>query len=1000
MGRWAALGGTTVARLGTALAALAAVIVLMLFGLAALTSAPTLQIDAAAMTSPAPVVHPVRAPQAEHAAAVEVDLANHASEITVTGTTGPRSTVSVVVNDVPAANDYVGAGGPFTIAHVPVPNDGWNSVAVASTAWHGIRLTSTRLNFGVVNPKPTPAAILFAADAAAGTSDVRLLGRAAPRDPIIVYDSAQPKAGATPHPDAKVVARLRAENDGSFQQTVSLPSGTHELWAATLGCADARCSSGAAHTVSIDHSAPPPAAFATERALTLHFSYQRLTIDVDATIPRSDPVVAKLMQGVGGEQVLSSLYGELSINGHPADSLFVDSIPTFSVAADRVTLRLSSRQPVPPTVLPAISGRVILTERPNYFQQTSWSSDTVTISRGSYRLLTPLPTPDETARDGSVIWDHPFAADGGRIAMTLAFSPWGSAGTLRDFLSLSIFSLLPDAVARFLAFLNGLIFAIPMLAYLVLVRHGPLRGTARWATGICVAPQVFVALAAAQLDVGDELGLPPLGSALVGAAALITVAYVAASLAKRLGDRWWAVLMEESAYGVMIASLVFSAVAVLTSAIDTVAPAARQNGPMWYLGFTTLSITVVVLIGLAKGRLFDDEHAGIDRFGVARAALITIAGALPFAFSRYVAWTKTPALDGTVLGYPGGYAGLIYDYLRQASILSDFLFGLALIWIAFMPGGNGLSPRNFLRIILCCYAVEATTSVLLIPLTFILAWLSFPLILNARAPSGHRRREVREKRDELISRLLYGRTADELTTELQDIEDQHMLGKIDDAAFEAQKTSFQSAIAERIATVCDVFGVAPSEPQTAARTGMWVGWVFVVAHVLLFLSTETAALRVTHTAFPLLVFASYFATGVAQFVGPAFVFGACYELIRGRSGLQKALAVAAWAIACSLPSWWLRLQSPQSVVSIAVETALFYTVLGITFDIVIVRDAAGVRFRMRDVPRLSGIPALSWAGSIIIAAVGVALGGVVTHSFQDVVTSTITTVYRQATLGQ
>jgi len=90
----------------------------------------------------------------------------------------------------------------------------------------------------------------------------------------------------------------------------------------------------------------------------------------------------------------------------------------------------------------------------------------------------------------------------------------------------------------------------------------------------------------------------------------------------------------------------------------------------------------------------------------------------------------------------------------------------------------------------------------------------------------------------------------------------------------------------------------------------------------------------------------------------------------------------------------------SSVAAIVVETALFYTALGLAFDVAIVRDAKQARFRLRDVPVLSGVPALSRAGTIIVASAGVALNGILSGQLQNIVTSTITSVFHQAAVGQ
>ena len=47
------------------------------------------------------------------------------------------------------------------------------------------------------------------------------------------------------------------------------------------------------------------------------------------------------------------------------------------------------------------------------------------------------------------------------------------------------------------------------------------------------------------------------------------------------------------------------------------------------------------------------------------------------------------------------------------------------------------------------------------------------------------------------------------------------------------------------------------------------------------------------------------------------------------AGLRKGLGVGAWAIACSLPAWFLRSDGLVTAIAIVVAAALFYGVLGV-----------------------------------------------------------------------
>ncbi len=351
----------------------------------------------------------------------------------------------------------------------------------------------------------------------------------------------------------------------------------------------------------------------------------------------------------------------------------------------------------------------------------------------------------------------------------------------------------------------------------------------------------------------------------------------------------------------------------------------------------------------------------------------------------------------------GAPTALTLDYLRQAGVLCNFAFGLALLAMPLIGRlETGLEQRELLKIALCCYAVPATANVMLVPVSFIAAWLTFRWIVDSDPPSDAEAASIRKQRPSLMTAVLLQPRAGDVLAKVQDMTNKYIDGDLDREKLDAARLRMRETIDAPVSRDVDrVFSVAPGgSAQNAARLGLLVASAFVALHVMLFLSTQTAALRVAHTAFPILVLSSFVATGAAQFMVPAVIYGWCFEFIRGRSGLHKAIVVAVWAIACSLPSWVLRLPSANSLIAIVVETALFYTVLGFAFDIAIVREARHSRFRLRDVPALSGVPALSWAGTVLIASAGVALNGVLTGQMQNVVTSAITSVFREATLGQ
>jgi hypothetical protein len=988
-----------------------AIVAAVIAALSAASRPVTLTLDSTVLSDPPAAV--------DAADASVVRLQTHRGEITVAGRASPTSTVTVTVNGVVEGTFYVPAGQDgYRFEHVPMPSSQVTLLRVDASMWHVARLLHAKpLVYSVVDPQPLTVGLELQVLRSDTSGNAVARGTGPPSATVILYDSRIDTASTKPFPPAHVAARIRIDPDGIFAAPVSLAAGTHRVWGAMPGCDVLACASTPPETVVVDGSAPPPAQFRPQRSMTLQLGYQRLSIAVTAKLPRGDIIAEQIVEGEHGDSIVDELYGVATINGKPIGAFFNDTVPVYRLSEDDVDVTIRSEVQRPDdTTLPALAGRVTIADTPDSGPGRTWAADTVSVKLDEYTAGTPQPPPDRTASDGTITWDRPFTtAGGGRIAITLAFAPWSSFRALRDFLSLSVFAFLPQVIARFVAFAGGLVFAIPMLAYLTMTRRrrgAALRTAARLLTAICVAPDVFAALAASQPDVNDFVrGVLPglhgpavtdLAAPLVcGAVLALAVLPVAIAL-----DPWKrrvrGELIRESAFAIATACGLFAATAVATYAVHSAPHLALARGTP-YLALVTLAIAAVMTTALATCGFYKTENGRIAWRFIGLAAAAVLVTALPVAFARYITWASTPALASTILDDYGAPTGLVLDYLRQAAVLCDFSFGLALIAVVFLTrGGNGLTRPQLLRLALCCYAVPATVSIFLIPVTFALAWLTFGAVLDAGAVTAKCASLIRANRARAVTDLLLWPKTDDLTAKMRDLTAKYIDGDLDDAQLAARTQRLNALLDKQMRTdVAYAFGVGPlGSARANGRVGLWVASAFVVAHVLLFLATETATLRVAHSAYTLLVVAAYVATGIAQFVVPAFVFGACYELIRGRSGLQKAITVAAWAIACSLPSWLVSLPSTISVVSIVVETALFYTVLGFVFDAMILRESRSVPFRLQDVPKLSGVPALSWAGTVVCASLGVAIGGVLSGQVQNVAASTITSVYHQAALGQ
>lgn len=170
------------------------------------------------------------------------------------------------------------------------------------------------------------------------------------------------------------------------------------------------------------------------------------------------------------------------------------------------------------------------------------------------------------------------------------------------------------------------------------------------------------------------------------------------------------------------------------------------------------------------------------------------------------------------------------------------------------------------------------------------------------------------------------------------------------------------------------------ENGSNGRWALWRGmllavpFAFVFAWELLQGSAEKGApaYPVLRVASPALVFIAYW--GVS-----GYFFGHFAAYIRGRTCLKKAGRVAAAVVACLLPIWVVSLGSPIALLLRVAQTVLFFTALGAWMDYRIFRRSLDGGFSLKKLIQFEEAPALTTAGSALLASIG----GLVTSSLTD-----------------
>jgi hypothetical protein len=677
----------------------------------------------------------------------------------------------------------------------------------------------------------------------------------------------------------------------------------HDATLAVDGAARAPAASRPAGRAARSGRVPPRAIHAGLRQLTIDVHFQEAAVGFTVRLARTDPAVISLLNGNAETAAfVDDVFGEPKINHAPL-SRFFSGVPVRVREEDGgVTVSAASGYRRPGLEqLPALSGpleianadtgarvRILGDARDSDARggaartRRAWASDALRLTVADYGVTNAVPAPSR--REGpAYVWDGPFR-DGRRpVAVALTYAPFSSVTALRRGLNLSVFAFAHPIIARFLAFGHGFLLAIPMFAYLVLARSRTVRlaVSARLLIVVAVAADVFNACISSQPDVNVEVPLiapalhgltaPLLTQLVVPSVIGLVLAVIAASVA-HLVERAEApagVLVFEGARAVSFAAAAYAAVVVVGYTAGAFA-----RVPVLYpvlVGFLLAGVVVGLLRALGWWTIPDARRRHAFTAATVAGALIV---AIPFSLVHYGAWAANPALTATGFASATSPLALATEFVRVLGLLSPFAFGLLLLR-AMRADDAGIGMEQFARIAFCCYAVDVSGVVVLVPVSFVLAWTTFGWLRG-------------------------------------------------------------TALA----------GIVPAGPPDAAAARFSrTAWRAVLPLVLGFASIDVALfvwfsaphLGELHTPFIVLEAVVFVAIAVVSFAVPAIAFRASCENAAGAHALHRAMAAGVWVIACSLPAWFVRLETPGSLIAMVVVTAAFYCSLGFFLDAAVLR---------------------------------------------------------------
>jgi hypothetical protein len=624
------------------------------------------------------------------------------------------------------------------------------------------------------------------------------------------------------------------------------------------------------------------------RSLALDVRQREAAAAFAVQLPRRDPAIVALRTGrMELPAFVDDVFGMPRFNRASIAGFFTGVRPRLYAAGDAVTVSAESGyQPLGLDDLPAFAGDV---EIANAFtgpkirvagsggadprsDARRWSYDVLRLHVDDYRVVAGEPLPLR-AEDAAYVWQRPFSDARMHVAVSLAFAPFSSVNALRRALNLPVFAFAPHVAARFLAFFHGFVLAVPMFAYLVLARGRNARfaTVARRLIAVAVAADVFDACISAQPDVNGEIVL------IVPALRALPPALVNLFFAPALIGLVLAVLASS------LAHLAARAHSVAGMLVSDAADAVRVAG----LGFVA-----IVAAGYVAG--------GVARVPVVYPALVGTALAVGvIAVLLALDWWTIPGRGGAHRAFT---LATVAFAVAVAVPLSLVPFG---VW-ATIPEHAGTAFADPLS------PLPLTAEFLrsLAPL----CPLAFGLLLLAG---------VRPDPEALgLDRSQFARLVLCCYAVLAGVVVLVPVG------FVLAWSAYGFVRARDGAGAVREDGEILTTPRERGLAAIPLALAFVVVEVLLLLPSEARYLRELHTPFIVLEAAGFVAVIVASLVMPAFAFAACNEQLAGEPGLRKGLRVGIWAIACSLPAWFLRSDNVASAVGIVLATALFYAMLG------------------------------------------------------------------------
>lgn len=761
--------------------------------------------------------------------------------------------------------------------------------------------------------------------------------------------------------------------------------------------------------------------------------YRTIKLDVSAELPKDDPrAAALLVRQLTLPEFIRRVFLDFRINGSLIDYRFQQVTPDIKTSDSTITVSATSNPKYRDFVPTSDELNITTAWRPEN------TRDTITLQISDYtvRCLGPAPS---TTTNTTLTWNS--NRDVSRIRVGLDYDAAGSPSKFLNIFHLSPYQIAPFGATSIVAYLLGLLVAVPIVWFLMILSFNKDSGLGNvLVTRLEFASQLFLAvifgapaiyamynltqpfnallcwLAHRRFKADDDFRVLLL-FALVMWLMFLLLEWVlklarekrekkSEPREKRIGFWLWTIV-RAIRDGWALTLLVL----IIIGFTFVFVPADWFETPRW-IGAVINSVIFLILgvIVIWFYRTADDNYGSwLKQSRTELVLVVTIVSAVVIGLMD-----PTPATSFMVtvtkkysyaLSYVRTFLFLLRDLMPYALLLGITI----LLWRKQQSkmSGNDLSFQ-IATLLFAGYIVGSTPNVFLVPVPFFLALWVFPLYVMEKDTRWTEIDLIRDNLHDNRKEKLKAVTQTEskrLQESLEQLERNHLSGEVPDENYKTLKSQIEADL-KRIKSESKMGDVDVQDvvigigiEKTNWANGRWAalrGALLALPFACLYLwellqrsSGPTQPYFLLGLIIPVVTFVAYWTVC-------AFFFGYFFPYFRGNSGLRKGLTVSTLIIACLLLVWILSLSSAYALFLRAGQTFLFFTLLGVWSDYLSFRKAMGTDFNWKQFAQFEYIPSLAAFGSMVLASSSAAVNSVMQDQYESIIKQLVAMVIQQA----